>query len=146
MLPYFHSEWLLLLVFWVFFFFPDSPNYIFQLNSVQSLSRVQLFTTPWTAASQTSLSITTPRVYSNSWPSFTIVLNIILKSVHSYLVPNIKGKFFSLSPFNIILTIYFVLFSCVCPLKHWGNSILKLLCFLIKQCWICQMIFVCLLW
>ena len=32
-----------------------------QFSSVQSLSRVQLFTTPWTAAHQTSLSIT------NSW-------------------------------------------------------------------------------
>ena len=30
----------------------------FQFNSVQSLNRVQLFVTPWTAACQTSLSIT----------------------------------------------------------------------------------------
>ena len=29
-----------------------------QFNSVQSLSRVQLFATPWTAAHQASLSIT----------------------------------------------------------------------------------------
>ena len=37
-------------------------------SSVQSLSRVQLFAIPWTAARQTSLSIPspTPRVYSNS--------------------------------------------------------------------------------
>ena len=34
---------------------------IIQLSSVQSLSRVQLFVTPWTAAHQASLSIT------NSW-------------------------------------------------------------------------------
>ena len=33
----------------------------FQFSSVQSLSRVQLFATPWTAAWQTSLSITNPR-------------------------------------------------------------------------------------
>ena len=32
------------------------PNYVF--SSVQSLSRVQLFATPWTAAHQASLSIT----------------------------------------------------------------------------------------
>ena len=32
-----------------------------QLSSVQSLSRVQLFATPWTAASQASLSITNSR-------------------------------------------------------------------------------------
>ena len=38
------------------------------ISSVQSLSRVQLFATPWTAACQASLSIPTPRVYSNSCP------------------------------------------------------------------------------
>ena len=32
--------------------------YLFQLSSVQSLSRVWLFVTPWTAACQASLSIT----------------------------------------------------------------------------------------
>ena len=38
------------------------------VSSVQSLSRVRLFTTPWTAAHQASLSITNSRVYSNSCP------------------------------------------------------------------------------
>ena len=37
-------------------------------QSCQSLSRVQLYATPWTAARQASLSTPTPRVYSNSWP------------------------------------------------------------------------------
>ena len=37
-------------------------------SSVQSLSHVQLFATPWTAARQASLSVTTPGVYSNSSP------------------------------------------------------------------------------
>ena len=36
------------------------PN-SFQFSSVQSLSHVQLFMTPWTAARQASLSITNPR-------------------------------------------------------------------------------------
>jgi len=36
--------------------FPNLPSYKF--SSVQSLSRVQLFATPWTAARQASLSIT----------------------------------------------------------------------------------------
>ena len=36
-------------------------NFIYQFSSVQSLSRVRLFTTPWTAAHQVLLSIT------NSW-------------------------------------------------------------------------------
>ena len=36
-------------------------NIYVQLSSVQSLSRVRLFATPWTAASQASLSITNSR-------------------------------------------------------------------------------------
>ena len=39
------------------------------ISSVQSLSRVKLFSTPWIAACQASLSITIPRVYPNSCPS-----------------------------------------------------------------------------
>ena len=38
------------------------------LSSVQSLSRVRLFATPWTAAHQASLSISTTGVHSNSRP------------------------------------------------------------------------------
>ena len=41
---------------------------LIQFNSVQLLSRVQLFTTPWTAARQASLSITNSRSYSNLCP------------------------------------------------------------------------------
>ena len=40
-----------------------------QFSSVQSLNRVRLFATPWTAVCQASLSITTPGVYSSSCPS-----------------------------------------------------------------------------
>ena len=36
---------------------------------LQLLSRVQLFATPWIAACQAALSITTPRFHSNSCPS-----------------------------------------------------------------------------
>ena len=36
-------------------------EFLFQLSSVQSLSRVRLFATPWTAARQASLSITNSR-------------------------------------------------------------------------------------
>ena len=42
------------------------------IQSVQSLSRVQLFATPWTAACQASLSITNHAVYSDSCPSWII--------------------------------------------------------------------------
>ena len=38
------------------------------ISSLQSLSHVQLFVTPWTAAHQASLSIITPRVHPNSCP------------------------------------------------------------------------------
>ena len=43
-----------------------------QFSSVQSLSRVRLFVTPWTAARQASLNIT------NSW-SLLLDLGIILR-------------------------------------------------------------------
>ena len=42
------------------YFYPDLPSLfcpIFAFSSVQSLSRVQLFATPWTTACQASLSI-----------------------------------------------------------------------------------------
>ena len=39
------------------------------ISSVQLLSCVWVFGTPWIAAHQASLSITTPRAYSNSCPS-----------------------------------------------------------------------------
>ena len=39
-----------------------------QFSSVQSLSCVQLFATPWTAAGEASFPSSTPRVYSNSSP------------------------------------------------------------------------------
>ena len=38
------------------------------ISSVQSLSCVRLFATPWTTACQASLSITNSRVYPNSCP------------------------------------------------------------------------------
>ena len=48
-----------------------SPDLYFSMgsfSSVQSLSRVQLFATPWTAARQASLSITDSGLYPNSCP------------------------------------------------------------------------------
>ena len=43
-------------------------TYYVQFSSVQSLSHVWLFATPWTAACQASLSIPTPRVHPNPSP------------------------------------------------------------------------------
>ena len=39
---------------------------LYHISSIQLLSRVLLFVTPWTAAHQASLSIANPGVYSNS--------------------------------------------------------------------------------
>ena len=47
---------------------PVCINFILSVCSVQSLSHVRLFATPWIAACQASLS-PTPGVYSNSCPS-----------------------------------------------------------------------------
>ena len=43
--------------------------YSIQFSSVQSLSRVQLFVTPWIAACQASCPSPTPRVHSDSRPA-----------------------------------------------------------------------------
>ena len=48
------------------------PDYLTYMQSdsqsIQSLSHVRLFVTPWTAARQASLSITNSRVHSHSCP------------------------------------------------------------------------------
>ena len=50
---------------------------MFQFSSVQSLSRVQLFATPWTAACQASLSIT------NSWSLLKLTcMELVMPSSH----------------------------------------------------------------
>ena len=52
-------------------------TYPFQFTSVQSLSLVRLFVTPWTAAHQASLSIT------NSWSLLTLMsIELVMPSNH----------------------------------------------------------------
>ena len=58
-----------------------------QQSSVQLLSHVQFFATPWTVACQASLSITNPGDYSNScplsqWCHTTISSSVVLFSSH----------------------------------------------------------------
>ena len=55
-------------------FFNSYLTFIFQFSSVQSLSRLQLFVTPWIAARQTSLSITNSRSLLKLMPSSHLVL------------------------------------------------------------------------
>ena len=58
-------------------------KYVYQFGSVQSLSHVWLFVTPWTAARQASLSIT------NSWslPKFMSIELVIHPTISSSVVP-----------------------------------------------------------
>ena len=57
--------------------FSQSESYCILFSSVQSLSRVQLFATPWTAAHQASLSIT------NSWSSLKLMsIELVMPSSH----------------------------------------------------------------
>ena len=54
-----------------------SSNKLYQFSSVQSLSRVRLFVTPWTTACQASLSIT------NSWsPPKSMSIESVMPSSH----------------------------------------------------------------
>ena len=55
----------------------DFSAFLDMLSSVQSLSRVQLFATPWTAAHQASLSIT------NSWSLLKLMsIELVMPSNH----------------------------------------------------------------
>ena len=56
-----------LLILILFLFPEETDKQIF--SSVQSLSGIQLFATPWITACQASLSIPAPEVYSNPCPS-----------------------------------------------------------------------------
>ena len=67
-----------------------------QFNSVQLLSCVRLFVTPWTAAHQASLSIT------NSWSVFKLMsIESVMPSDHLTLLPSIfpSIRVFSMSQF-----------------------------------------------
>ena len=78
---------------WVAFFFSIktpvfyqshwSPLKMFQFSSVQSLSRVRLFATPWTAACQASLSVTN----SQSLPKPTSVESVMPSNHLTSVVP-----------------------------------------------------------
>ena len=54
---------------------------IVKFSSVQSLSRVQLCATPWTAAHQASLSITDSQTYVQEFTQ-TYVIELVMPSNH----------------------------------------------------------------
>ena len=71
-----------LLLFYVLFCFGHGPGRIIAHQSVQSLNHVRLFATPWTAASQASLSIT------NSWSLLKLMsIKSVMPSNHLILCP-----------------------------------------------------------
>ena len=53
--------------------FKTVNHYIVQFNSVQLLSHVQFFVTPWTVACQASLSLT----ISQSFPKFMSIASVM---------------------------------------------------------------------
>ena len=80
----------------------------YQFRSVQSLSRVQLFVTPWIAARQASLSIT------NSQSSFKLM------SIESVMHPAISSSVVPFSSCPQFLPAW--VFSNVCQLFTWGGQ------------------------
>ena len=75
---------------------------MFQFSSVQWLSHVRLFATPWTEAHQASLSITNSKVYSNScpysrWWHPTILSSVVPFSSHLQSFP--ASRSFQMSQF-----------------------------------------------
>ena len=68
------------------FFFIGNCNHYFQFSSVQLLSHVQLFTTPWTTARQMSLSITNSQSLLKLMPTETVMPSNHLKLCHPFLL------------------------------------------------------------
>ena len=64
-----------------------STSLVIQFSSVQSLSRVQLFATPWTAACQASLPIT------NSQNCHPTVLSSVIHSLPAFSLSQHQGLF-----------------------------------------------------
>ena len=60
---------------------------MYSVSSVQSLSRVQLFATPWTAACQASLSITNSRSFLKLMPIESMMPSNHLILGHPLLLP-----------------------------------------------------------
>ena len=60
-------------------------NYSVQFSSFQSLSRVRLFTTPWIAARQTSLSITNSRRLPKPMSTESVMYRHIIIKLSNYL-------------------------------------------------------------
>ena len=123
---------------------------VFQFSSVQSLSHVRLFATPWTAALQDSLSIATPGVYSNSCPLswwaqiaklFIHIQEELETLLESETVPNPQVAFSScwISSFQIAMAVHFRL--SVKKTASFQDSSFPHMCFCV--CCVCVCVSVC---
>ena len=74
----------------IFFFFQSSYHFLlYYISSVQLLSRVQFFATPWTAARQVSLS------FSISWSLLKLMsIGSVMPSNHLILTPPFLPDFY----------------------------------------------------
>ena len=96
----------------ILFKFPTSS--IINISSVQLLSHVQLFVTPWTAALQASLSIT------NSWSLLKLMsIESVMASKHLILC---RPLLLLLSIFPIISTFSNESVLCIRWSKYWSFS------------------------
>ena len=96
----------------ILFKFPTSS--IINISSVQLLSHVQLFVTPWTAALQASLSIT------NSWSLLKLMsIESVMVSKHLILC---RPLLLRLSIFPIISTFSNESVLCIRWSKYWSFS------------------------
>ena len=89
---FFHENWLYILL-----FVRQNLHYSVQFRSVQSLSRVQLFETPWITARQASLSITNSRSLHKLMPIESVMPSSHLILCHPLLLlppipPSIRVK------------------------------------------------------
>ena len=99
------------------YFYPDLPSLfcpIFAFSSVQSLSRVQLFATPWTTACQASLSI------ANTESLLKLMsIELVMPSSHLILCPPLlilPSIFHSIRVFSSESAL------CIRWLKYWSFS------------------------
>ena len=102
----------LVLRFQCFFYWDTSLG--FRFLSVQSLSHVQLFVTPWTAACQASLSITNSRSLLKLMSTESVMPSKHLISYHPLLLPPSIFSSIRISSIELVLHIRW--------LKYWSFS------------------------
>ena len=91
---------------WQIFRFSTKHAFLFEGHSVQSLSRVQLFLTPWTAARQVSLSITNSRGLLKLMPESVMPSNHLILCRPLLLPPSIFPSIGVFSSQSVLLIMW----------------------------------------